>query len=247
MASTASPARAAAPKSSASATRRMRPTIARPARPAGACWPTAPYRACCAKTGRAPSTNWRPSRAARRPASPRSPVRDSISPMADRTVFRVLEEAAELYGNAPALHQPQTVAGKRQVRTLSWIEYRTAAEEIAAGLRTLGIRKGDIVALDSETRLEFYLADLGIMANGSIAAAVYPSYPPKELVRILQACDAKAVFVEDPKTLENLKGASVAKWILLTGEAPGAITLEELRRCGREAMARDPILLPAMR
>lgn len=126
--------------------------------------------------------------------------------MADRTVFRVLEEAAEVYGYAPALHQPYTENGKRKVRTLSWVAYRAAAEEIAAGLRTLGIRKGNVVALDSETRLEFYLADLGIMANGSIAAALYPSYPPKELVRTIQACDAKALFAEDPKTLESAQG-----------------------------------------
>ena len=167
--------------------------------------------------------------------------------MADRTVFRVLEETAEQYGNAPALHQPCTEDGKRTVRTLSWIEYRTAAEEIAAGLRTLDIRKGDIVALDSETRLEFYLADLGIMANGSIAAAVYPTYPPKELIRTIQACDAKAVFVEDVKTFERIKEAPVAKWILMTGEAPGAITLDQLRKCGRDAMERDPGLLARIR
>ena len=62
--------------------------------------------------------------------------------MPERTVFRVLEEAAEQYGNAPALNQPYTENGKRKLRTLSWIEYRTAAEEIAAGLRALGIRQG---------------------------------------------------------------------------------------------------------
>ena len=37
----------------------------------------------------------------------------------------------------------------------------------------LGIGKGDTVALHSETRAEFYLADLGVLANGSIAAALY--------------------------------------------------------------------------
>ena len=167
--------------------------------------------------------------------------------MADRTVLRVLEETAELYGNAPGLHQLYTENGTLKVRTLSWIEYLTAAEEIAAGLRTLGIGKGDIVALDSETRLEFYLADLGIMANGSVAAAVYPTYPPKELIRTIQACDAKAVFVEDAQTFERLKAAPVSKWIVMTGEAPGAITLDHLRLCGREAMARDPELLPRIR
>ncbi len=167
--------------------------------------------------------------------------------MADRTVFRVLEEAAEVFGNAPALHQPYTEDGKRKMRTLNWVEYRTAAEEIAAGLRSLGIGKGDIVALDSETRLEFYLADLGILTNGSIAAALYPNYPVKELIRTLEACDAKALFVEDPKTLEQLKDAPVQKRFLLTGETSGAITLGQLRQFGRSAMARDPALLSTIR
>ena len=60
------------------------------------------------------------------------------------------------------------------------------------------------MALDSETRLEFYLADLGILAAGGIAAALYPNYPPKDLVRTIRTCGAKALFVEDPKTLEAL-------------------------------------------
>jgi len=167
--------------------------------------------------------------------------------MADRTVFRVLEEAAEVYGYAPALHQPYTEDGKRKLRTLTWVDYKTAVEEIAAGLRTLGIRKGDIVALNSETRLEFYLADLGIMANGSVAAAMYPNLPVKELVRTVQACDAKALFAEDPKTLRQFQDAPIQKRFLLTGDAPGAITLDQLREFGRAAITRDPTLLSTLR
>lgn len=167
--------------------------------------------------------------------------------MSPRTVFHVLEEAAAAYGGAPALHQPHTDDGRRGYRTYSWIEYKRAAEEIAAGLRSIGIGKGDIVALDSETRAEFYLADLGIMTNGSIAAALYPSYPPRDLVRTIQACDAKAVFLEDPKTLGALRAAPIERWILLTGEAEGAITLEQLRENGRRAMAEDSGLLSRIR
>jgi len=167
--------------------------------------------------------------------------------MADRTVFRVLEEAAEVFGYAPALHQPYSEDGKRKLKTLTWVEYKTAVEEIAAGLRTLGIRKGDVVALDSETRLEFYLADLGIMANGSVAAAMYPNLPVNELVRTVQACDAKALFAEDPKTLEQFKDAPLQKRFLLTGDATGAITLDQLREFGRSAITRDPTLLSTLR
>ncbi len=154
-------------------------------------------------------------------------------------MYQVLAETARIHGDAPALRQPE---GDGYI-TYSWNQYRQAVEEIAAGLRSLGIAKGEIVALDSETRLEFYIADLGIMANGSIAAAMYPSYPPLDLVRTIEATGACAAFVEDPKTLAALRGAPVRHWILLTGEAEGAITLSALRALGREAMARDPGLI----
>ena len=95
--------------------------------------------------------------------------------MAARTLYHVLTETARQYGDATALHQPW---GAEPYRACSWSQYQCAAEEIAAGLRELGVGNGEIVALNSETRLEFYLADLGIVTNGSVAAALYPNYPP---------------------------------------------------------------------
>jgi long-chain acyl-CoA synthetase len=159
--------------------------------------------------------------------------------VSDRTLYQVLEESARQFGDVPALRQP---VGSDYL-TYSWIQYKQAADEIAAGLRSLGIGKGDIVALNSETRLEFYLADLGVVSNGSIAAAMYPSYPPKDLIKTISAVGARAVFVEDPKTLKPIRSAATEHWILLTGEAEGVLTLDALRQRGRDAIANDPGLL----
>ncbi|MGA2154183.1 MAG: AMP-dependent synthetase/ligase [Bryobacteraceae bacterium] len=164
--------------------------------------------------------------------------------MNPRTLYQVLEEAAARYGDAPALHQPQPSGANL---TYSWNEYRRAAEEIAAGLRALGVEKGQVVVLDSETRLEFYLADLGILACGAIAAALYPSYPVPDLIRTIEATGAAAVFVEDPPTFRALRHARVNRWILLTGQAEGALALDDLRALGREALARDPELARRLR
>jgi long-chain acyl-CoA synthetase len=167
--------------------------------------------------------------------------------MNSRTVFTVLQEASRLYGAKLALQQPYTEKGERKYRRWTWDEYRTVAEEIAAGLRSIGIGPGDIVAGCSETRAEFYLADLGIMANGSISAALYPSYPAADLVKSVAASDAKALFVENAKTYKNLAGASVQHFILLNGlpeaAAENVLTLDQLRERGRAAMAADPGLL----
>src|SRR5438128_1243276 len=129
--------------------------------------------------------------------------------MASRTLFNVLEETAAQYGNLPAMHQPVREKGEVRYRTYSWNEYRDVVREIASGLRALGVGRGDIVALHSETRAEFYVADLGVMANGSIAAALYTSLPPGDHVRTVQAAEPRAIFVEDPRSLRALKEAGV--------------------------------------
>jgi long-chain acyl-CoA synthetase len=163
--------------------------------------------------------------------------------MSSRTLYQVLEETARVHGDAPALYQPLTQDGRRAWRSWSWNEYKRAVEEIAAGLHGLGVRKGEIVALDSETRLEFYLADLGIMAAGAVAAALYPSYPPRDLVKTLETLRPRVVFVEEPATIGLLRAAPVEHWILLTGAREGVLTLDHLREMGRAAIAADPDLV----
>ena len=162
--------------------------------------------------------------------------------MNSRTVYTVLDEAVQKYGSAPALHQP---AGKGKYKSYSWAEYGRGALEIACGLRRIGIKKGDIVALYSETRAEFYIADIGIMASGAIAAALYTTYPLPDLIGNLRASEAKAVFVEDAKNMQALVDAAgdaalSVRWILLTGEAENAISVAQLREEGRKALVEDP-------
>lgn len=162
--------------------------------------------------------------------------------MNPRTIFQVMEESAAKYGDAVALHQPYHDNGQRKYQTYTWREYRQASLEIAAGLRALGIEKGDIVALDSETRAEFYVADIGIMTMGAVAAALYSNYPADDKVRTIRTSHAKALFVEDEKTLFALQDSGVRHFIQLTGTAVGAMTLAELRTLGRDALAEDPDL-----
>ena len=169
-------------------------------------------------------------------------------PRERRTVYNMLAATAEFLGNAAALHQPQ---GNGVYKSWTWIEYRQVVEEVAAGLRSFGIGLGDICGLASETRAEFYLADIGIMSNGSIAAAVYTSLPAADQVKTLKAAEPKAIFVENPQMLKTLEEAGMievaAKRILLKGEATDAISLDELRRLGAQALIDDPRLLDRIR
>jgi len=171
--------------------------------------------------------------------------------MNSRTVYTVLEETANKLGEVPALEQPLT---KGQYKTYTWAEYRTAVQEIACGLRALDVQKGENVAIYSETRAEFYLVDLGIMAAGAVSAALYTSYPLPDLIGNLRNSDARMVFVEDPKSMRGLRDAAAAqglslRFILLSGDAgdQAATTLDDLRAKGREVMATDPARFEAIR
>jgi long-chain acyl-CoA synthetase len=171
--------------------------------------------------------------------------------MPDRTVLSLLDDAASRWGARPALYEP---AGS-DWRPVTWSQYRQAVLELAAGLIRLGFRHSDIAAIDSETRLEFYVADLAIMAAGGVSAALYTSYPPADHVRTLRQIEPAVVFVENAKVLASLLSAAdpplAARWILLSGEANGAsedaITLDALRALGRQALAADPDLPDRMR
>ena len=107
--------------------------------------------------------------------------------MPARTVFTALEDTTRQYGDAVALYQPSGGKAGRAYRTYSWNEWLRTSTEIALGLRALGLRKGEIACILSETRAELYLIDVGIMAAGGVAAALYTAYPMPDLLRNIES------------------------------------------------------------
>ncbi len=168
--------------------------------------------------------------------------------MKGRTVFRVLEETASKYADAIALHQPIGGKGAKTYRTFTWNQWAQISREIATGLISLGLRKGEIACILSETRAEFYLVDLGIMGAGGVAAALYTAYPMPDLAKNVHDAEPRFLFIEDTKTLAALTKAIEARGealpahiILMTGEQqPGTISLAHLQERGRESLKRDP-------
>lgn len=177
--------------------------------------------------------------------------------MAEPTIYKVLERTAGKLGDRPALHQPVPSKERDKKESPSkyaittWNQWREAAQEIACGLHESGIRKGDVVAIYSETRAEFYIVDLGILALGAISAALYTSLPFAELLKNVRASGTQWVFVENAKAMQGFERAAgsdglAVRWILITGEAPGVLTLDGLRERGRQAIEREPSLFESL-
>jgi long-chain acyl-CoA synthetase len=91
--------------------------------------------------------------------------------------------------------------------TQSW---RSAAEQVcllAEALRAMGLQDGDRVALVSENRPEWCIADLAIMAAGCITVPTYTTNTRRDHAHILDNSGARAVFVSNEKLLAPVVGA----------------------------------------
>jgi long-chain acyl-CoA synthetase len=100
----------------------------------------------------------------------------------------------------------------------SWrsISHRELAQRVmrcARGLREIGVRPGDRIAILSENRPEWAIADYACLTTGVIDVAIYPNLPPDQVAYILRDSGAVAIFVSTE--------AQAAKATAARREAPG--------------------------
>jgi long-chain acyl-CoA synthetase len=140
---------------------------------------------------------------------------------------------------------------------LTWAEVGGRARSIAAGLHALGVRPEDRVAILAGTRVEWILADLGIMLAGAATTTVYPTTEPEDAVFIVRDSGSKVVFAENAVQAAKLAGADlpeVRAVVLFEGEGESAAgphegtgdkleTLDELQQRGAETLKKDDQLI----
>jgi long-chain acyl-CoA synthetase len=163
-----------------------------------------------------------------------------------QTVCHKFLETAEKYSNRLA------VMHKRGGRwnELDWAAYRTLVQSIAAGFQTLGVRKGDRIAILSNTRLEWAATDLAILGLGAITVPIYQNSTPEDLSFILQNSRAKILVCESPAQFRKLTAllkplTGIEKVICFESEkepALGYTSLEEIQRAGNVALKHSPTL-----
>jgi long-chain acyl-CoA synthetase len=148
---------------------------------------------------------------------------------------------------------------------MTWRAADEAAREIAGGLATLGVRRGDPVCILAQTRLEWILCDVGILLCGAATVPIYASTTPEQCAFIIRDSGAKLVIVEDAAQLEKVlrlraqmpglafvyiadapPDVSGRKTVVLADVLAGVrggappISLEALREAGRRLNATEP-------
>ena len=104
-------------------------------------------------------------------------------------------DRAEAAGDAPFLWARE---GDEWVST-SWTEARRQATALAQSLVELGLGNGEPVALLSENRPEWAIADLGIMMAGCVTVPVYTTNTERDHQHVLENSGAKALIVSTAK------------------------------------------------
>jgi long-chain acyl-CoA synthetase len=124
-------------------------------------------------------------------------------------------------------------------------ELRLAVEEISMGLRALGVGKGDRVAIISENRPEWAMADLAVLCAGAADAPIYPTLTAAQVLYILKDSESTVAFVstaaQAAKVAEVRPQLPHLRNVVCFEPAPveGTITLQELRARGRQGLAAD--------
>ena len=79
--------------------------------------------------------------------------------------------------------------------TLNYEELYERALMVARGLKKMGIKPGDRVAILSENRAGWVIADLGILSIGAVVTPIYATNTPEQIEYVLQHSGARIVFV----------------------------------------------------
>ncbi len=91
------------------------------------------------------------------------------------------------------------------------ISARQAARDVAclaAGLQNLGVRSGDRVALLSENRYEWAVADLAVLGLGAVTVPLYPTLTAEQCERLLRDSGAVLGIVSTSDQFAKLRRAA---------------------------------------
>ncbi|SFP81852.1 long-chain acyl-CoA synthetase [Amycolatopsis arida] len=159
-------------------------------------------------------------------------------PTVDTLPARLLE-LAERRGGDVALRRKH----RGRWREWTWAEYAGRVARVAAGLRALGVGAGDRVAIHSENRPEWVIADLAIQGLGAQCVGVYPTSPEMEVEYLLGHSRSRVLIAEDEEQLDKALAVRERlpelthlvvvdpRGVRLDG-VPGLLTFADLERLG---------------
>ena len=135
------------------------------------------------------------------------------------------------------------VCGRERV---TFAEWESAANRLARGLKALGVRRGDRVAIHLENSIEAAIAVFAVLKAGGTFLMVNPTTKPAKLAFILNDCRARALLLPEKRLgpcAEHLsESPHLAAVVVVSGSAAAR---EEALVAGKRVVAAETLLADA--
>jgi len=140
----------------------------------------------------------------------------------------------------------------------TWEDYYDHVRKTALGLKAVGLKKEDTIAIISDNIPELLFVAIGAHSIGAISAGIYQTSMPAEIAQILQYLKVKAVFCDNQEQVDKVLDVrdqipNVRKVIF---EDPRGmreymsddwfIDIQDLYKMGEKEHARDPDLFESL-
>jgi long-chain acyl-CoA synthetase len=140
---------------------------------------------------------------------------------------------------------------------VTWDHYLGHVRRFCLGLVSMGLQKGDKVAILSENCREWVWAELAAMSASAVGVGVYPTSPAQEVRYVLAHSEATVVVCEDQeqvdKVLEVAAELPRVRHVVVADTRglrryrdPRLVSFEEVERRGAEHQRQHPALFDAL-
>ena len=163
-----------------------------------------------------------------------------------RSIGAAIDEMPDLHPDRVGWQYPDE---NDEWRDLTWKGFRTWIHTTAAGLLEIGVVEFDKVAIVSNTRIEWVIADFALNCLRGITVTIYPNSRPDDHRYILEHSGSRFVVAENEAILATVleqmdtsQDVRVEQVILLEGtsEDPRVISWSDVQAAGERRLAQDP-------
>jgi long-chain acyl-CoA synthetase len=119
----------------------------------------------------------------------------------DKTISQVFAEAR----NKPATSVAFRYSDGTKWHDISWPDYYRMAEKLAAALASIGVKRGDRVAIMSNTRYQWAVGDMAILGMGCVTVPIYQNSTPEDVAFIINNSNAVVALAEDDGQIQKLR------------------------------------------
>jgi long-chain acyl-CoA synthetase len=169
------------------------------------------------------------------------------------TFPKLLQRNAQLWPEEVALREKRLGIWN----DISWSEYERQVRLLALGIHSLGVCRGEVVAIIGENRPQWLFGELATHALGGMSLGLYQDALPEELICLIHAAQPKVVIAENEeqvsKLLEIEKACTSIQHIIYCHQRgmrkysnKMLISLEKLQEAGAQLEQKHPDLYREM-